>query len=160
MTSEQARVVVGVDGGAGGAAALAWALRYAEAVDALVDLVHVYDTESDVLYGGLYPSLDAQRSLDARESRVLDEADAEIPPELARQRHLVRGGAGRALVERSRDAALLVVGATSRHPVARALLGSTADHCARHAECPVVVVPAAPDTRPGERRRTAGAAHR
>ncbi len=44
------------------------------------------------------------------------------------------------LVERSRDAELLVVGSRGRGAARSALLGSVALHCATHAACPVVVV--------------------
>lgn len=142
MTTSDKRVVVGVDGSQGGSAALAWAADHARAVGASLDLVHVYDPETDALYGGLYPSTDAARTLHARESRVLTEADAGLDPAVPRELHLLRGGAGRALVEHSREAALLVVGGTASRAVVRALLGSTAEHCVRHAHCPVVVVPA------------------
>jgi hypothetical protein len=35
---------------------------------------------------------------------------------------------------------LLVLGARGRNPLASLLLGSTSDHSARHAACPVLVV--------------------
>jgi nucleotide-binding universal stress UspA family protein len=44
------------------------------------------------------------------------------------------------LVDRSRDALLLVVGSRGRGAGRSALLGSVALHCATHAHCPVVVV--------------------
>lgn len=51
------------------------------------------------------------------------------------------------LVERSRDAELLVVGSRGRGAALSVLLGSVALHCATHADCPVVVVrPAAEPT--------------
>jgi nucleotide-binding universal stress UspA family protein len=45
-----------------------------------------------------------------------------------------------ALVAASHTAHLVVVGSHGRH-LARALLGTTADHVVRHAHCPVAVVP-------------------
>jgi nucleotide-binding universal stress UspA family protein len=48
------------------------------------------------------------------------------------------------LVERSREARLLVVGSRGRGAVRSALLGSVALHCASHATCPVLVVHASP----------------
>lgn len=154
------RVVVGVDGTSGGRAALAWAAGYARAVGAELDLVHVYDPETDELYGGLYPSADAVARLDDRESQVLSAADAQLGPDLARSRHLLHGGAGPALVEHSRGAALLVVGGTAHRAVVRALIGSTAEYCAHHAACPVAVVPARHEPHVHRRRSTAGSRSR
>ncbi|SFE86456.1 universal stress protein [Blastococcus tunisiensis] len=48
------------------------------------------------------------------------------------------------LVDRSRDASLLVVGNRGRGAARSALLGSVALHCATHAACPVVVVHSSP----------------
>lgn len=40
------------------------------------------------------------------------------------------------------DAAMLVVGSHGHGALGRALLGSVSTECARHATCPVVVIPA------------------
>lgn len=56
----------------------------------------------------------------------------------------VRRRAGRApdvLVELSEDAQLLVLGTRGRGQMLDAVLGSVSRHCARHAHCPVVVIP-------------------
>jgi nucleotide-binding universal stress UspA family protein len=53
---------------------------------------------------------------------------------------VVPGHAGDVLVRHSTHADLLVVGSRGRNQLAMLLLGSTSDHCARNAECPVMVV--------------------
>ena len=46
----------------------------------------------------------------------------------------------RALLQRSEDAVLLVLGAYASDQFSGALLGSTHEHCIKHCECPVVIV--------------------
>jgi nucleotide-binding universal stress UspA family protein len=55
----------------------------------------------------------------------------------------VPGYAPELLVEHSADVDLLVLGSRGHNPVAGLLLGSTSEHCARHAHCPVMVTHAA-----------------
>jgi nucleotide-binding universal stress UspA family protein len=53
---------------------------------------------------------------------------------------VIHGHAADVLVRHSRHAELLVLGSRGRSPLAGTLLGSTSDHCAQHAMCPVIVV--------------------
>ena len=55
-----------------------------------------------------------------------------------------RGSVGPLLVERSRQAAALVLGTRDHVGIERLLVGSVSHHCLSHAICPVVAVPAAP----------------
>jgi nucleotide-binding universal stress UspA family protein len=66
------------------------------------------------------------------------------------------GPAAQELVDRSRDADLLVVGSRGRGAVRSALLGSVALHCATHAHCPVMVVHPADEGRPQRSRVVVG----
>jgi Universal stress protein family len=54
-------------------------------------------------------------------------------------RPVVADHAAEVLVHHSAEADLLVLGLRKRNPVAGLLLGSTSEHCAQHAHCPVMV---------------------
>jgi nucleotide-binding universal stress UspA family protein len=56
---------------------------------------------------------------------------------------VVKGHAARSLLAASAGADLLVIGTRGHSGFVEALLGSTAQHCAQHATCPVVVIRAA-----------------
>ncbi|GGM81312.1 universal stress protein [Thermopolyspora flexuosa] len=53
---------------------------------------------------------------------------------------IVYGHPRQVLIEAAEEADLLVLGHSGHNPLAGLLLGSTSDHCARQAPCPVVVV--------------------
>ena len=55
-------------------------------------------------------------------------------------RHVIEGPPGPALLTQADGAELLVVGATGRAAFPGMLLGSVAEYCVRHGDCPVVVV--------------------
>lgn len=77
------------------------------------------------------------------EERLLAEALAgrmERGPGIAVEHRLVRGGAREALIEASRGAGLLIVGARGRGGFAGLLLGSVSQALLHHAHCPVAVV--------------------
>jgi nucleotide-binding universal stress UspA family protein len=57
---------------------------------------------------------------------------------------IVPGHAPDVLVRRSANADLLVLGSRGHNPFSILRLGSTADHCARYAHCPVMIVPDQP----------------
>jgi nucleotide-binding universal stress UspA family protein len=68
-------------------------------------------------------------------------AGVSSPGELVKIRSVVaEGHAAQVLLDASEGAELLVVGSRGRGGFTGALLGSTSQHCAQHATCPVVVV--------------------
>lgn len=138
------RIVVGVDGSAGGEAALAWALDEARRRHAQVDVVHAWhvafgaDHMAGPLAAGVLISLsedDARAVIDGAVSR----ADTAGVP--AVRKTLSCAGADDALLRAAEGADLLVVGARSHAGISGAVLGSVADDVARRAHCPVAVIP-------------------
>jgi nucleotide-binding universal stress UspA family protein len=148
------RVVVGIDGSSGSRAALRHALGEAARRGADLDLLSAYQV--GMPWPGVEPFLvpepaqlraDVESCTRALVDDVLREATGLTGVDAVNVRILpVPGPAAQALVDASRDAALLVVGSRGRGPLRSAVLGSVALHCIAGARCPVVVVHAS--TRP------------
>ncbi|MBF6163374.1 universal stress protein [Streptomyces gardneri] len=140
-------IVVGVDGSAGSAAAVAWGAQAAAQHRAPLHLVHALDPVADYGPGITEPltSTDYAR-LEGHGRWVLDTAaeEARIAVRALRDvevsTELVHEPAGPALLDRTGRARLTVVGTRERGTVRRALLGSVSAALARRAHCPVVVV--------------------
>ncbi|WTB42864.1 universal stress protein [Streptomyces sp. NBC_00827] len=139
-------VLLAVDGSPAGEAAVEFA--FAEALLRGVDLLalHVWNTRSERAYEGpgdpLNAVVDIER-LRQEEQRLLDETVApwqERHPRLVVERRLVRSRVRPSLIETSRDAQLVVVGARGRGGFTGLLLGSVSQALLHHAHCPVAVV--------------------
>lgn len=135
-------VVVGVDRSTGSQAALRWAAAEAHARAEPLVVLHAY--VRPLAYGaasaeelGTEPEhKEARRLLEellAGEQSVLAgvETTGSVQP----------GSAAHRLIDAVDTADLLVVGSRGAGGFEGLLLGSTAEHCARHAPCPTVVVP-------------------
>jgi len=139
------RIVVGIDGSAEASKALSWALVEAARRSARLEVVTAfpvdfYWTDPYLLDSG---RIDAIRSdTEVRAQATVAEARARIGTALDTDVEVlvVPGAPAAHLVQRSEDAALLVVGSRGRGAVRSAVAGSVALHCAAHAHCPVVVV--------------------
>jgi nucleotide-binding universal stress UspA family protein len=159
------RIVVGIDGSAAARHALRWAAAEAEKRGAVLDVVHAYRVPylhkdergafAAASYGGLssvdFAELARRREEELR--RAHDQALGRVDRALERvgvdtskvqvEPHAVAvSHPEHALIDMSRDAALLVVGSRGRGAVAGRLLGSVSRACVEHAHCPVVVLPA------------------
>jgi nucleotide-binding universal stress UspA family protein len=136
-------VVVGVDGSAGSAAAVGFAIEEASRRGTTLTVVHAwgmvdYGSQSDVL-----PLVHEPDSLQGEEHRLLSESLAgwaQQYPEVEIKPELVRGRPAAALIERSRTAQLMVTGARGRGGFTGLLLGSVSQTLLHHADCPVAVV--------------------
>ena len=137
-------IVVGVDGSPSAARALEWATDQAVREHRQLTLVHGVGPQGVVWIEQSGPdhrvALDAMRD-DAR--TVLDAALAAVlhrAPGLEVHQVLRVADGRQALLEESKDAAMVVVGSRGRGPVKSLLLGSVGVAVTRHAACPVVVV--------------------
>ncbi|GAB3201908.1 universal stress protein [Geodermatophilus arenarius] len=140
------RVVAGFDGSATAHAALAAAVEEAARTGAELHVLATYvltdywvDLSSVVVPSRDEVRGDLRRRVDEAVDGVLGgrPADAPVPRVDV---DVVEGAASDVLVDRARDAALLVVGGRGRGAVRGLLVGSVALHCAVHAACPVLVV--------------------
>jgi nucleotide-binding universal stress UspA family protein len=145
MSSERPVVVVGVDGSSESIEALCWAVGYARrtggtvrAVIAWQHQIHPYSSYAGVAM--VFPeTLDFEE--EARESLrglVTDVVGkSECPPI---QQLVLEGHPAALLVEESKSADLLAVGARGHGAFTDLLIGSVSNHCVHHAACPVLVV--------------------
>src|SRR4051812_42501993 len=146
MNQGRPRVVVGIDGSDESIAALCWAIGYAGRTAGTVRAVMVW--QQPAVHG--YPSY-------ARSMPVI--ADAPYGPDIEQwtretlaalvndvvggsqtppiQQLTVEGSPASVLVEQSKSADLLAVGARGHSVFTELLLGSVSTHCLHHAGCPV-----------------------
>jgi len=143
------RVVVGVDDhdltdDRAGENASVRALRWAYALGGVERIRVVHAWFVPPLAIGVYPSLAADfEGMDEAAYSVIDRviSAAGAPPAgITLEPASVRGTAGIALVEESREADLVVVGSRGVGALRGLILGSTSSEVAAHSHCPVCVV--------------------
>lgn len=138
------RIVVGVDGSTTAQRALRWAYEEARLRRAAVDVVHAWHVSYLATDRYLASTGNEWDWLEAAGRKTLDAAVDDVDPSALPEspgRELVYGSAASAIIERARDADLVVVGARGFGGFAGLLLGSVSQQVARHADVPVVVVP-------------------
>ncbi|MGW4528287.1 universal stress protein [Amycolatopsis sp. NPDC004378] len=145
MTAIDPRVTVGVDGSAGAGAAVAWAAKIASLRHLELKIVNGLQV-AGLYYGGglsgigaetLFDAIlaDGQRAVaDARKLALSVDKDLAITTEVPNDPPVPR------LIDESRHARMLVVGATGSGGFTGMLVGGTAASVAGHAHCPVAVV--------------------
>lgn len=139
MTSRSDRVVVGYDGSDSAVVAVEWAAL--EAARRGVHLTVLHAADYAVIVPGRLPT--RPNPFEAAAMGVTDEGvelarKAAPDLEVDGETHVAR--VAPALVEASKDAAVLVVGSRGHGELTGALLGSVAYAATAHADCPVVVV--------------------
>lgn len=157
-------IVVGVDGSSAAFEALTWAYRQAVRTGDPLHLVTTYETEAPhTPYSASYayaPDGPTAARLTEAESRWREEHHRIAQERAERMLHdvltavrtaeegepwvteeVIAGARPAAiLIERSHDAALLVVGSRGLGGFRGLLLGSVSQQCVHHAACPIVVV--------------------
>jgi nucleotide-binding universal stress UspA family protein len=142
-------VVLGADGSAAGGRAVDFAFAEAELRKAPLVALHAWTTWNAPMPApreATTPYANPPGALAEEEERLLSEALAgcrERYPDVVVKHRVVRGGTREALIEASRSAQLVVVGARGRGGFAGLLLGSVSQALLHHAHCPVAVVRAA-----------------
>jgi nucleotide-binding universal stress UspA family protein len=145
------RIVVGVNRSAASVAALRWAAAEARLRRGTLHVVHAWEPgthrASYAILGDAPSSgqerLRAQDDLTAIMRAAFGvEVPAGIMPEVA------EGMAERILVQRSRGASLLVLGASAAVSLDGRPAGPVIRACMRSARCPLVIISAAADARP------------
>ncbi len=129
------RVVVGFDGSSDGERGLEWAIRYAELRGLSVEVI---STSGDLEYlheRTAHNVDDLIRRWERQASELLQESSLTDWTATTS-----RGKAVPELLDASRTATLVVIGARGHGLLGGMLLGSVSQHVTRHAECPVVVV--------------------
>jgi nucleotide-binding universal stress UspA family protein len=146
-------IVVGVDGSAGAATALDFALAEGWERGCTVEVVTAWLGSG---HGDETSDADELAESRARVHHMQAEVIARClehrtgAPDLVRV--VVHDYAGRVLVARAESASMVVVGSGSPSSVSHQVLGSVAEYCVRHSPVPVVIVPA-----PARLERRAGA---
>ncbi|QGN49284.1 universal stress protein [Micromonospora sp. WMMD558] len=136
-------VVVGVDGSELSTEAIGFAFEEAARRDAPLVAVHAWLYPTPVGPGDILPLVYDLDAFGAEEERLLAESlagFAERYPQVPVRHRLVRGSPGRVLVDESKGAQLVVVGAHGHGALGGLLLGSVSHAVLHHAHCPLVVV--------------------
>jgi nucleotide-binding universal stress UspA family protein len=157
------RIIVGVDDSPAGLAALRWAVHRARSRHCQLVAVRAWALQLP-RHGGRWIRDDRHRHVvvsfegsvprsvaGAIARRSFKMAYGGIPADVAIRIATPEGDPGVVLTGLARqDGDLLVVGTRQAHPARQARHGSVSGYCARHASCPVALIPA-PElvTRPG-----------
>ena len=139
-------IVVGVDGSAGSAEALHFALAEAKLRGAKLKAVTAWTLTYVAAPIGMMAPIDEGLIPELQENAraVLDKAIDDalgVTPGVEVERAVLEGTPAQVLVEAAQGAELLVVGTRGRGGFAGLLLGSVSQQAAHHAPCPVVIVP-------------------
>lgn len=136
--AEDRRIVVGVDGSKASLCALEWAVRQAELTGSSLEIFTAWEWPTSfgwsVIPDGYDPAGDWKKMLEP----ILASLQAAHPNVVVKTK-IVEGRPAPVLINASHGASLLVVGSRGHGEFVGMLIGSTSEHCAASAACPVVV---------------------
>jgi nucleotide-binding universal stress UspA family protein len=144
-------VVVGMDGSDTGRVAVEYAAALAVRRDLPLHLVHAFEPTQYEVRPTIGWRPDASGVMRSAAQRLIDQTVEVLGlayPNLPVTARLEAGSAEVALIEESRRASTLVVGARGTGGFAALVVGSTTLHVASHAHCPVIAVPTPSDCEP------------
>ena len=139
------KIVVGVDGSPSSRRALAWALDEAGTHGALVEVLYAYANLQTALPYTIEEMIDEMPAHKIEEAghRLIEDMlnDVRVPAGVRVEAVVVEGPPANALVQRSTDTDLIVVGSRGHGGFSELLMGSVSHQTALHAGCPVTIVP-------------------
>ena len=148
MSAVASRIIVGVDGSEQSQAALGWAIGQAELVGADLVLAHTWNPDSYATpaMAGAVPDMIQAGALNHEAEELaqawLDDLVAATATRTIASVSgvLASGSPAGHILDLSAEATMVVVGSRGRGGLRSAVLGSTSQQIAHHAQCPVVVV--------------------
>lgn len=146
--SNTSKILVGVDASDASVEALRRAAEEARWRNASLEVVYVFSPPQQVTAFPVLPEHGSdQKDTDSRRAKATDELGAwleEIDVDLSDLQVewsvLASHKTASALIDRSKDADMVVVGSRGRGGFAGLRLGSTSEQVTRHARCPVLVI--------------------
>lgn len=134
-------IVLGVDGSALSAKAIAHAFEIADKAGAPLTAVHTWTEQSTLTYGEGSRFTDWEAYQEHRTAELAESLAGyrEKHPDVEISYSVERGKPDVMLLEHSAHAQLVVVGSHGRSTIASALLGSTSQNLIHHSMCPVLI---------------------
>lgn len=133
------RVIVGVDGSPSANAATEWAAQEAEIRNASLELIHAWNYPN-LGYGGYVAVLedfekDAAGVLEGIANKVRG-----AHPSLTLISSLIQGPTAQTIIDRAKEADMVVVGSRGKGGFTGLLLGSVGQQLVHHCPAPVVII--------------------
>lgn len=141
-SSQDRSVIVGIDGSAGSAVALQWAIDHADHLGSVTPVITFVSGPFEYGFGTTRGIADGGEPYRSEATLRLRTFLDEHAPSLADVGKVIEHRAGPGLVEAADGAELLIVGTRGWGSRVDMSVGSVGAYCARHATVPVALIPA------------------